>query len=340
MTTENADNGSPSDREDAATHAFRSLDPITLLDAIDARGFRTDGRISALNSYENRVYEIGLTNGESVIAKFYRPHRWSDASIFEEHEFCHRLVEADIPVVAPLADSRGNTLHSTGLYRFCLFPKVNGRAPELDDFRHLAAIGRTVACLHQVGESVVFEHRPEIDVQRLGYDASDYLLASEHLPDDVYDAYEDVTTELIERVEDAFDNSDVEWLSLHGDMHPGNLLWGQDAPWILDLDDTASGPAIQDLWMFLSGDQAYASARLDDLLQGYETFRTFDRRELELIEPLRALRLISYAAWIARRWEDPAFPRAFPFFDTARFWGEHILSLKEQCAALDEPPLL
>lgn len=339
MTIEPPDSGSPSEHSDAATHAFRSLDPITLLDAIDATGLSTDGRISALNSYENRVYQIGLTDGESVIAKFYRPHRWSDASIGEEHSFCQRLVEANVPVVAPLPNTEGSTLHTTGLYRFCVYPKVSGRAPELDDPRHLAAIGRTIACLHQVGEQVVFEHRPEIDVERLGYDASDYLLASEHLPDDLYDAYEDISSELIERVEDVINSCDVAWLSLHGDMHPGNLLWGQDAPWILDLDDAASGPAIQDLWMFLSGDRAYASARLDDLLEGYETFRTFDRRELALIEPLRALRLISYAAWIARRWEDPAFPRAFPFFDTERFWSEHILSLKEQCAALDEPPL-
>ncbi len=345
MTRENPDietpdNGSPSDHEDAATHAFRSLDPVTLLDAIDATGVRTDGRISALNSYENRVYEIGLEDGSSVIAKFYRPHRWSDSSIHEEHDFCQRLIDADVPVVAPLPDLHGCTLHTTGPYRFCLFPKVSGRAPELDDPRDLAAIGRTVACLHQVGEQVVFEHRPEIEALRLGFDAIDYLLDSEHLPDEVYEAYEDIASELVERVDSVIQRCDVEWLSLHGDMHPGNLLWGQDAPWVLDLDDTASGPAIQDLWMFLSGDQAYASARLADILQGYETHRAFDRRELELIEPLRALRLVSYAAWIARRWEDPAFPRAFPFFDTARFWDEHILSLKEQCGALDEPPLL
>jgi len=277
MTIEPPDSGSPSEHSDAATHAFRSLDPITLLDAIDATGLSTDGRISALNSYENRVYQIGLTDGESVIAKFYRP-----------------LPRSPTPRAAP-----------------CTRPVYTDSA-----------------CTQK---SAV--------VERLGYDASDYLLASEHLPDDLYDAYEDISSELIERVEDVINSCDVAWLSLHGDMHPGNLLWGQDAPWILDLDDAASGPAIQDLWMFLSGDRAYASARLDDLLEGYETFRTFDRRELALIEPLRALRLISYAAWIARRWEDPAFPRAFPFFDTERFWSEHILSLKEQCAALDEPPL-
>lgn len=339
MTAPTPTSGDPSEQDDEATLAFRALDPITLLDAIDATGQLTDGRISALNSYENRVYAIGLDDGSSLVAKFYRPHRWTDASIIEEHEFCQTLLEADIPVIAPLADEQGHTLHTTGVYRFCLYPRVAGRPPELDDPKQLAAIGRTIARMHRVGEHVFFEHRPEIDVQRLGYDAIEYLLNSTHLPDDVYQAYDDIATELIEVVDDRVENTELEWLSIHGDMHTGNLLWGQDTPLILDLDDAASGPAIQDLWMFLSGDRRYSAARLEDLLQGYETFRAFDRRELALIEPLRALRLINYAAWIARRWADPAFPRAFPFFDTRRFWDEHVLSLREQRALLDEPPL-
>lgn len=325
--------------DDEATLAFRELDPVTLLDAIDAIGFETDGRISALNSYENRVYSIGLDGGDSVIAKFYRPHRWSNEAIREEHAFCATLLDHDIPVVAPLPDSHGDTLHATGAYRFCLYPRVTGRPPELDDPKQLAAIGRTLALLHQVGDDVCFDHRPDIDAERLGYEAVDYLLDSQHIPDELHSAYEDIASELVERADEVLARTEVDWLSLHGDMHPGNLLWGTDTPLIFDLDDAASGPAVQDLWMFLSGDSGYAQARLDDLLQGYETFRTFDRTETLLIEPLRALRLINYAAWIARRWADPAFQRAFPFFDTDRFWGEHVLNLKEQLATLDEPPL-
>ncbi len=324
---------------DDATLAFQALDPVTLLDAIDAAGLSCDGRISALNSYENRVYAIGQDNGDQVIAKFYRPHRWTDEAILEEHTFCQTLIDADVPVIGPIEDHTGKTLHSTGVYRFCLYPQAHGRAPELDDPKHLSAIGRTLALLHEVGEHVYFDHRPDIDAERLGFAAIDYLLDSEHIPEDLCNAYEDVATALVEHADETLEDTDVDWLAIHGDMHPGNLLWGADSPLIFDLDDTASGPAIQDLWMFLSGDTGYAQARLDDLLGGYETFRNFDRRELVLIEPLRALRLVNYAAWIARRWKDPAFQRAFPFFDTDTFWGEHILQLKEQMAALDAPPL-
>lgn len=324
---------------DPATLAFQRLDPVTLLDAIDDVGFHTDGRISALNSYENRVYAIGLDSGERVIAKFYRPHRWSDESILEEHGFCHALAAAEIPVVAPLISDTGTSLHSTGVFRFCLYPEVQGRPPELDHPPQLQAIGRTIALIHDIGESIDFVHRPEIEAERLGFAAIDDVLDSGYLPEDLQSVYEDLATDLVSEADAQLVDADLSGLSIHGDMHPGNLLWGSDTPLVMDLDDCAYGPAVQDLWMFLSGNRREAQSQLDDLLLGYETFRPFDRRELSAIEPLRALRLVNHAAWIARRWDDPAFRHAFPFFDSDVFWGEHVLHLKEQHAAFYEPRL-
>jgi len=324
-----------------ATLAFRSLDPVQILDAIDEAGWRTDGRVSALNSYENRVYSIGLEDAAPVVAKFYRPGRWDDATILEEHRFCAALVARDLPVIAPLQDADGNTLHRSGPFRFCLFPRSGGRPPELDNPEQLAVIGRTIGRLHLVADTHPFEHRPFIDATRLGDDCADFLLDSDVLPSEQAHIYESVIDDLLPEVHDCMEANGFHELSLHGDFHPGNILWGSDnTPNLLDFDDTASGPAMQDLWMFISGDRRYAEARLADLLDGYNEFRSFDEREIALIEPLRTLRIIHYAAWIARRWEDPAFKQAFPFFAGARFWDEHIQSLREQRVALDEPWLV
>lgn len=325
---------------DDPTHAFRTLDPDRLLDAVDAAGWPTDGHVFALNSYENRVYSVGLEAGGFVVAKFYRPGRWSDAAILEEHEFCHELVERDLPVVAPLADADGNTLFHEGPFRLALFPRVGGRPPELDDAEHLAVLGRTLGRLHLVGGMHDFEHRPRIGVDRLGDEPRDFLLESPLLPDAVVDVWATLTDELLDVVAERFDDVDAAELRLHGDFHPGNILYGGDGtPQLLDFDDTGSGPAVQDLWMFLSGDRAYARARLGDLLDGYHEFREFDLAELALIEPLRTLRMIHHVGWIARRWEDPAFQRGFPQFAEPRFWDEHVLVLREQQAVLDEAPL-
>ena len=327
--------------EHDATIAFGTLDPNQILYAIDSVGWQTDGRISALNSYENRVYAIGLDNGDSVVAKFYRPQRWSDASILEEHAFCKALLAHELPVISPLATEAGDTLHHHGLFRFCLFPRSGGRPPELDNPQQLAVIGRTIARLHLVADTHQFEHRPFIDVDRLGEESATFLLDSPLLPDDQAAIYESIIDELLDEVHKQVDACDYHELCLHGDFHPGNILWGSDnTPHLLDFDDTATGPAIQDLWMFISGDRRYAQARLGDLLDGYSEFRTFNERELALIEPLRTLRIIHYAAWIARRWEDPAFGKAFPFFAEPRFWDDHIQSLREQRAALDDPFLV
>ncbi|NND92172.1 MAG: serine/threonine protein kinase [Granulosicoccus sp.] len=314
---------------------------MQILDAIDSTGWCTDGRVSALNSYENRVYSVGMENGETLIAKFYRPGRWSDETILEEHAFCDALVDHDLPVIAPLKDSRGQSLHRHGPFRFCLFNRAGGRSPELDNPEQLAVIGRTIGRLHLVADTFQFDHRPFIDAFRLGDDSADYLLESDALPLEQARVYESVIDDLLPEVHDRLDAVDYREICLHGDFHPGNILWGSDGtPHLLDFDDTATGPATQDLWMFISGEREYAQARLGDLLDGYHEFRDFDERELALIEPLRTLRIIHYAAWIARRWEDPAFVQAFPFFAEARFWDEHIQSLREQRAALDEPALI
>lgn len=327
--------------EHDATIAFRSLDPHQILDAIDSVGWMTDGRVSALNSYENRVYTIGLENGEAVVAKFYRPGRWTDESILEEHAFCDALVEHDLPVISPLKSVDGKTLHTHGPFRFCLFPRSGGRPPELDNPQQLAVIGRTIARLHLVADTHRFEHRPFIDVDRLGEQSASFLLESPLLPDDQAVIYESIIDDLLDEVHEQMESNDYHELCLHGDFHPGNILWGSDdTPHLLDFDDTATGPAMQDLWMFISGDRRYAQARLGDLLDGYNEFREFDEREIALVEPLRTLRIVHYAAWIARRWEDPAFGKAFPFFAEPRFWDDHIQTLREQRAVLDDPFLV
>ena len=341
MATHNDKSASSGIGNTDASLAFRALDPHQILDAIDSAGWRTDGRVSALNSYENRVYAIGMEDGQTLVAKFYRPGRWSDECILEEHEYCDALLARDLPVVAPLKGRDGSSLHRHGPFRFSLYPRAGGRPPELDNPEHLAVIGRTLGRLHLVADTHHFQHRPAIDAWRLGDDCADFLLDSDVLPADQASVYESVIDDLLPEVHERLDDAGYRSICLHGDFHPGNILWGSNGtPQLLDFDDTATGPAVQDLWMFISGDRQYAQARLGDLLDGYHSFRNFDERELALIEPLRTLRIIHYAAWIAQRWEDPAFVQAFPFFACGRFWDEHIQSLREQRAALDEPSLI
>ena len=318
---------------------FHMLAPDAILDAVESTAYRCDGHITALNSYENRVYQIGIEDAQPVIAKFYRPKRWTDDAIIEEHELTTALAELEIPVIAPLHRD-GRTLFYSRPFRFALYPRVGGRAPELDDPEHLAQLGRCLARIHNVGSISPFKHRPRIDIDSFVIRPQQFLLQHDFIPPHIIASYETLLGLIIRRLETIMHScSGIRLLRLHGDCHAGNILWYNNGPSLVDFDDARMGPSVQDLWMFLSGDREYMGARLHDLLEGYCEFREFDARELHLIEPLRTMRMVHHAGWLARRWDDPAFPGAFPWFNTQRFWEEHILHLKEQLAMMDEPPL-
>jgi Ser/Thr protein kinase RdoA (MazF antagonist) len=321
-------------------HAFSDLSPDAVLNAVEAVGYRCSGHVSALNSYENRVYQVGIEDDAPLIAKFYRPARWSDAAILEEHAFTAELKAEEIPVIAPIADAEGCTLHHTGAHRLALYPRVGGRSPETDNPEHLRMLGHCIARIHNIGALRPFEHRPILDIENFAIEPSRYLFEHDFIPPDMQPAYGAIIKMLLEKLHEVFaDSEDVVKLRLHGDCHLGNILMRDDVPFMVDFDDARTGPAVQDLWMFLSGDRAERTAALYDLMDGYTEFRRFDARELRLMEGLRTLRMIHYAGWLARRWDDPAFPRAFPWFNTQRYWEEHVLSLKEQYSALEEPSL-
>lgn len=321
-------------------HAFAELRPDDILSPLEELGFVSDGRFLALNSYENRVYRVGLEGGEPVVAKFYRPGRWSDEAILEEHRFTAELAEQEIPVVPPF-ERAGLTLHHTGPFRLAVFPCRGGRAPEPDSTDVLRQLGRLVARMHLQGEARPFAHRPRIDIDSYGHESRNYLVDHDFIPPELVDAYEGVADHLLDNVAGCFERAGrVRELRLHADFHPGNVLHDGEAFFIVDFDDVRSGPAVQDLWMFLSGGRDEQTPQLAALLEGYEEFRRFDARELHLVEALRSLRIMHYAAWLARRWDDPAFRIAFPWFDTPRYWDEHILTLREQAALTQEPPLV
>lgn len=321
--------------------AFQTLGPDQLLDAVESAGYRCDGRFLALNSYENRVYQIGIEDAMPIVAKFYRPQRWSDEAILEEHAFTRQLAEEEIPVVAPLVDARGETLHHHGAFRFALYRRCGGRPPELDDANTLEQLGRFIGRIHAYGRTQPYQHRPTLNIEHYGVNSREFLLSGPFIPPGLKTAYSSLSADLISRIHDCYARAGtVEMIRLHGDCHPGNILWTDKGPHIVDFDDARMGPAVQDLWMFLSGDRPYQQARLMDILAGYTEFSDFHPRELHLIEALRTLRMMHYAAWIARRWDDPAFQRIFPWFDSHRYWDEHILALREQAAMMDEPPLV
>jgi len=319
---------------------YKNLSPDEILNAVDQIGYQSDGRILALNSYENRVYQVGIEDHSPLIAKFYRPDRWSDAAIQEEHDFSSLLANEEIPAIAPLRDAENNSLFHTVGFSFALYPRVGGRTPELDNPEHLLQLGRTIARIHNFGAIEPFQHRPVVDINTLAIESSRFLLDNHFIPDDLKEAYITLHEDLIRRIESCYARAGVvENIRLHGDCHLGNILWNNEVPYFVDFDDARMGPAVQDLWMLLSGDRHYMTARLFDILDGYCEFRQFDPRELQLVEALRTLRMINYAGWIARRWHDPAFPMAFTWFNTQRYWEDHILSLREQAAMMDEPAL-
>ncbi len=318
---------------------FSSLNPDAVLDAVDSIGLRSDGRLLTLNSYENRVYQVGMEDGPPLIAKFYRAARWSDEAILEEHEYIATLSEREIPVV-PAQLINGSTLHTAHGFRFALFSKQGGRAPELDRADTLQWMGRFIARIHAVGAMQAYQHRPTLDIQSFGVECSEYLLAHDFIPAELIEVYRGVVAHALESVRRNFERAgDVPTLRLHGDCHVGNVLWTDDGPHFVDFDDSRMGPAIQDLWMLLSGDRGEQTRQFNELLSGYEDFYDFDTRELHLLEALRTLRLIHYSAWIARRWNDAAFTTAFPWFNTQRYWQDRVLELREQIALMDEPPL-
>ena len=322
------------------SHPYDTLTPDRVLNALEQQGYYSDARIFPLNSYENRVYQVGIEDSVPLIAKFYRPQRWSDQQIFEEHAFTNELAELEIPVVAPLADSEGNTLFCHEGFRFSLFPRRGGRAPELDNLDNLEILGRYLGRIHAAGKAADFNQRPTVDVQSHAIDSYDFLQRSQMIPMSLETPYRTLVEDLIPLLQTLFESTDYQSIRLHGDCHPGNILWRDDRPNFVDFDDCRSGPAIQDLWMLLSGDRFQQTEQLDAVIEGYKQFCDFSHIELRLIEGLRTLRIMYYAAWLARRWGDPAFPRAFPWFNSERYWGEHILELREQLAALQERPLI
>lgn len=324
---------------DTPNALFAGLTPDTVLDALESIGFYGDGRLLALNSYENRVYQIGMEQGPPVVAKFYRPQRWSDAAILEDHAFVQELAEREIPVV-PALSIADNTLHRFEGFRFAVFPRHGGRAPELEDSKTLEWMGRFLGRIHAVGAMQPFQVRPAIDIASFGEEPRDYLLTHGFIPDDLAQAYRSVVAQALDGVRYCYERAGaVSMLRLHGDCHVGNVLWTDSGPHFVDFDDCRMGPAVQDLWMLLSGERTDMVQQLSDVLAGYEDFFDFDPRQLHLIEALRTLRLVHYSAWLAQRWDDPAFPAAFPWFNTQRYWQERILELREQIALMDEPPL-
>ena len=335
-------------------HPYARLTPDHVLDALSSVGLYGDGRLMALSSYENRVYQVTLEDGERVVAKFYRPGRWTEDQILEEHAFAAELMAAEVPAVGPLV-LNGRTLHPHDCFAFSVSPWRGGRQPELDDFEVLEWIGRFLARIHTVGAARPFTGRPPLDLQSFGIASRDWLLEHDIIPLDMQSAWTtqcDIALKLIAdsayaiSASTPFGLKNATHIRLHGDCHPGNILWtpldeyGRGGPHFVDLDDARTGPAVQDLWMLLSGDRRQRTHQLGTLIDGYEQFRSFDRRELALIEPLRTLRLIHYSAWLARRWQDPIFPVNFPWFGSSDYWRGQVDMLIEQNEAMQEAPLM
>jgi len=321
------------------SHPYETLTPDLILDAVASTGLIPDGHLLTLNSYENRVFQIGIDDQTPMVAKFYRPERWSDAAIDEEHAFSALLAAQEIPVVAPWRNAAGDALFRHAGFRFALFPRRGGRAPEPGDLDQLEWIGRFVGRIHLAGQARRFASRPMLDVASMGWTAREHVLESPLLPTHEQAAYADISQRLLSEIETRLSTIDPTLIRLHGDCHHGNILWTDEGPHFVDLDDCRNGPAVQDLWMLLNGDRNEQTLQLDAMLEGYRLFHDFDLRELALIEPLRSLRMVHFSGWLARRWSDPAFPAAFPWAATEHYWTQHVHDLGHQLQSLGETPL-
>ncbi|AQS38379.1 putative homoserine kinase type II (protein kinase fold) [Shewanella psychrophila] len=317
---------------------YQALTPDLILDAIESLDIFPETGLLALNSYENRVYQFRCDNGVRYVVKFYRPERWSNAQIQEEHDFSQALFDEEIPIATPIIID-GRSLHEYRGFRFALFPSIGGRAFEVDNLEQLEATGRFIGRIHQYSKQGQFAHRDLVNPQVLGDESLLWLKESGHVPSSLVLPYFTIVEQVLDKSKEIWSQQNPKHIRLHGDLHPGNILWTPDGPGFVDLDDARTGPAIQDLWMMITGDASQKQLQLEILLEAYEEFCEFDAKELKLIEPLRAMRMLHYNAWLSRRWEDPAFPMNFPWYAEERYWEQQILSFKEQLAILDEPAL-
>lgn len=319
-------------------HPYESLSPDLVIEAVEALGYWSDARIFALNSYENRVYQVGIEDQSPLIIKFYRPERWTPEQIREEHHFSQQLFDQELPVVPPIQDAQGETLHLYAGFLYALFPRHGGQAPELENPETLYTLGHTLGRFHAIGQAEDFICRPTLNTETFGRQSREYLLQHRWIPDHLSLEYQHLTNELLELIEERFEQTNgLQQFRIHGDCHPGNILWRDDKPNFVDFDDCRTGPAVQDLWMLISGDRNSQQLQLSELLEGYEEFCDFNRAELQLIEPLRTLRIMHYAAWLARRWQDPAFPLHFPWFNQQGYWESHLLELQELKRTITDP---
>ena len=319
-------------------HPFEVLTPDFILNAVESQGYICDGRILALNSYENRVYQVGIEDNEPLIAKFYRPQRWADDQILEEHQFSIELAEQELPVVPPLCIN-GKTLFNYNDFRVALYPRKGGHAPELDNLDNLFTLGRFLGRMHDVGAVRAFQYRPAITCKHYGHESAS-LIRDKFIPEHIRASYDALVVEILKIIDGVYVAiEDSEYIRVHGDCHVGNILWRDDAPHFIDFDDARMAPAIQDIWMLLSGSRMRQTAQLSEIVDGYNEFSEFPLHQFKYIEALRTLRIMYFSAWLARRWDDPAFPHAFPWFNTTQYWEQHILDLREQLGELNEPAL-
>ncbi|GAL59894.1 RdoA protein [Pseudescherichia vulneris NBRC 102420] len=315
---------------------FQTLHPDTIMDALFEQGIRVDSGLTALNSYENRVYQFQDEDRRRYVVKFYRPQRWSAEQIREEHQFAHELMNDEVPVAAPL-EFNGQTLLTHQGYYYAVFPSLGGRQFEADNLDQMEWVARYLGRLHQTGRKKIFTHRPSIDVNEYLIEPRHVFERSTLIPSGLKAAFLNATDSLIEAVM-AHWHTRFESLRLHGDCHAGNILW-RDGPLFVDLDDARNGPAVQDLWMLLNGDKAERRMQLETIVEAYEEFSEFNTDEIALIEPLRAMRMVYYLAWLIRRWDDPAFPKNFPWLTGEDYWHRQTLTFIEQVKVLQEPPL-